>query len=175
MCEWHRIGLAASRAERLLTLIYSVESQHGTWALSAADNQDGFPRPYAAPLDFNQVFSLAAPFFTGCPSDASSLDLPFKAFPALTVTSTGPFKVGDKINFSTEKDVGAKYAAFVDTLGAKFVPISGTSGSITIPEGITGQSYLVLTKDNKGTKDANTVAGPAIVNVPVQATTFSYA
>lgn len=154
--------------------ILVVEGRHSAWVLSAADNQDAFPRAYQAPLDFNQVFSLAAPFFTGCPSDASSLDLPFKAFPALTVTSTGPYKVGDTVSFKTEKDVGAKYAAFVDALGAKFVPISGTSGSITIPEGITGQSYLVLTKDKNGTKDASTVAGPAVIQVPVQATSFQY-
>ena len=151
-----------------------VEARHSAWVLSAADNQDAFPRAYQAPLDFNQVFSLAAPFFTGCPSDASSLDLPFKAFPALTVTSTGPYKAGDTVSFKTEKDVGAKYAAFVDALGAKFVPISGTSGSITVPEGITGQSYLVLTKDKKGTQDASTVAGPAVIQVPVQATEFAF-
>lgn len=152
--------------------ILAVEARHSTWTLSAADNQDGFPRAYEAALDFNQVFSLAAPLITSCP--AGSPSLPFKAFPALTVTSTGPFKAGDEISFSTAKDVGAKYAAFVGFGETKFAPVSGTTGSITIPAGITGQTYLILTKDNKGTLDANTVAGPAVISVPVQATTFEY-
>jgi len=151
--------------------IYAVEVRHSTWVLSAADNQDGFPRAFEAALDFNQVFSLAAPLITSCPSDSPAL--PFKAFPALTVSTEGPYSVGQKISFST-KASGAKYAAFIAATGSKFVEISGNSGEIEIPEGITGQSYLVLTNNNKSALDADTVAGPAVINVPVQATTFPY-
>jgi len=151
--------------------ILVVEAQHETWVKSSADNQDGFPRPFAAPLDFNQVYSLAAPFIKSCPS--SNPALPFKPFPAVTVTNTGTLKVGDTVNFKTEKDVGAKYAAFVAAVGTQFVPIDGSSGSIKIPEGITGQSYLILTK-TKAVSDSAVVAGPAIVNVPVPAQNFDY-
>lgn len=151
--------------------ILVVEAQHETWVKSSADNKDGFPRPFAAGLDFDQVYSLAAPFITSCPS--SNPALPFKAFPAVTVTNTGTLKTGDTVNFKTEKDVGAKYAAFVSAVGTNFVPVSGTSGSIKIPEGITGQSYLILTK-TKSVSDSATVAGPAIVDIPVPAQNFDY-
>lgn len=151
--------------------IHAVENKHSTWVLSAADSKDGFPRAYQAALDFNQVYSIAAPLFTSCPSDSPAL--PFKAFPALTVSTMGPYSVGQKISFST-KASGAKYAAFITATGAEYISISGNSGELTIPEGITGQSYLILTKDKSSTKDSNTVAGPAVLYVPVQATEFPY-
>ena len=123
-------------------------------------------------MDFNQVFSLAAPLITSCPGNQLA-SLPFKTFPALTVSTEGPYSVGQKISYSTKAD-GAKYAAFITATGAEFVEINGKSGEISIPEGITGQSYLVLTNNNKSAMDADTVAGPAVLNIPVQATTFSY-
>lgn len=150
--------------------ILIVEAQHEAWVKGSADNQDSFPRAFAAGLDFDQVYSLAAPFITGCPS--SNPALPFKAFPAVTVSNTGTLKTGDTVNFSTEKDVGAKYAAFVAAVGTVFVPVDGKSGSIKIPEGITGQSYLILTS-TKSVSDSATVAGPAILNIPVPAQNFS--
>lgn len=151
--------------------ILVVEAQHETWVKSSAGDMDGFPRAFAAGLDFNQVYSLAAPFIKSCPE--SNPTLPFKPFPAVTVSNTGTLKTGDTVKFSTEKDVGAKYAAFVAAVGTTFVPISGTSGSIKIPEGITGQSYLILTK-SQAVNDAAVVAGPALVNIPVPAQNFSY-
>ena len=151
--------------------ILVVEAEHETWVRSAADDLDPYPRPFQTPLDFNQVYTIVAPLFKSCPS--SSPALPFKAFPSLTVSTSGPYYPGQKISYSTSAS-GASYAAFKTATGSMFVPISGSSGSVTIPEGIVGQSYLVLTNSNSSAMDDATVAGPAILEVPVQATLFPY-
>ena len=151
--------------------ILIVEAEHETWLKSAVDSQDGFPRPFAAGLDFNEVFSLAAPFIKSCPK--SNPALPFTAFPGLTATIEGTPKPGAKVNFKAAKQVGAKYAAFVSATNTQFMPIDGSQGTITIPEGIRGQSYLLLTK-TKSISDDAVAAGPAIVNVPLPNRNFSY-
>lgn len=142
------------------------EAQHETWVKSGADSQDPFPRAFPAGLDLNQVFSLAAPFITECPSDNPAL--PVKAFPGLTATLSG-----SEVTYKVEKDVGAKYAAFVAAVGTQFIPIDGSSGTVKVPAGITGQSYLILTK-SKAVSDMATVAGPAIINIDVPASNFDY-
>lgn len=149
--------------------ILVVEAQHETWVRSAADNQDGFPKPFAAGLQFNHVYSLAAPFFKSCPSDNPTL--PVKAFPALKVNTAGPYSKGQKISVNVPS--GAKYAAFVDAVATTFQPVSQGTAEITIPSYVGGQTYLILTS-SKAATDAATVAGPAVLFIDVPATTFSY-
>lgn len=151
--------------------ILVVEAEHETWLKSAVDSQDGFPRPFAAGLDFNEVFSLAAPFIKSCPP--SNPPLPFKAFPGLTATVEGTPKPGARVHFKSAKEVGAKYAAFISATSTQFMPVDGCEGTITIPEGIRGQSYLILTK-TKAVDDAAVAAGPAILNIPLPNRNFSY-
>lgn len=148
-----------------------MEAEHETWVRSAADNEDPYPRAFQAPLDFNQVYTIVAPIITSCP--ASNPALPFKTFPSLKISTEGPYYPGQSISYSTSA-TGASYAAFITGTGSQFVPISGSSGSVMIPEGIVGQSYMVLTNTNSSSMDAATVAGPAILYVPVKATTFPY-
>lgn len=151
--------------------ILVVEAEHETWLKSAVDSQDGFPRPFAAGLDFDQVYSLAAGFIKSCPS--SNPPLPFTAFPGLTATIEGIPRPGSKVHFKAAKQVGAKYAAFVSATSTQFIDISGSEGTVTVPEGIRGQSYLILTK-SKSVSDESTVAGPAILNFPLPNRNFSY-
>jgi hypothetical protein len=151
--------------------ILIVEAEHETWLKSAVDSQDGFPRAFAAGLDFNQVYSLAAPFIKSCPS--SNPPLPFTAFPGLTAEIQGTPKPGATVTFKAAKDVGAKYAAFVSATNTQFVSVSGASGSLQIPEGIRGQTYLILTK-TKSVSDSAVVAGPALLNVPLPNRNFGY-
>ena len=60
------------------------------------------------------------------------------------------------------------YAAFITVVGPVFANVT-TNGSgmytITVPAGIHGQSYLVLTKDPKTVSDDTVIAGPAIVEI----------
>lgn len=142
--------------------ILVVEAQHETWLRSAADTQDPFPKPFAAPLDFNQVFTLAAPFIKSCPADSPAL--PFKAFPSVTVNTKGPYKCKETISVEVPKSSGTVYAAFVDATNTQFQDITKSGGKVTIPEGIAGQSYLILTS-GPSVKDSATIAGPAIIFV----------
>lgn len=62
--------------------ILTVEARHASY-IRAAIGQKPFPTPFDTPLNFNQVFSLAAQFVTGFAPGTP--ELPFKAFPKLTV------------------------------------------------------------------------------------------
>lgn len=137
-----------------------------------------FPAPYDTPLDFNQVYSLAAPFFVSCPASNPTLDL--KAFPKLTVGSPGPFKTGDTITLLTsgyvlapgatqDNSTGQLYGAFLAPTGPIFVNTTLVNGGyrVVVPTGVDGQTYAVLSSCNDKVSDAYTAAGPAILEVQI--------
>ena len=64
--------------------ILTVEARHTSY-IRASLGESPFPNPFDTPLDFNEVYSLAAPFITG---GSSPVTLPFEAFPALTLQCT---------------------------------------------------------------------------------------
>lgn len=126
-----------------------------------------FPAPFDIPLDFDEVYSLAAQFITACP--ASNPALPVKAFPAITDKSASPSKPGDVLSLEVAQSVDAKAAYFITTTGPVAANITGsaTCYKVTVPVGVqAGQEYLVLTSGN-GTAptDENIVAGPAVVAI----------
>lgn len=113
----------------------------------------------------DQVYSLAAPFIKSCPKGNPTL--PFKPYPAVTVKTKGPYKAGQQIEVALPKDSkGTVYAHFVDATNvSKYEDITKSGGKLTIPEGIAGQSYLILTSGPDQT-DKATIAGPAIIYIP---------
>ena len=64
--------------------ILTVEARHTSY-IRASLGESPFPNPFDTPLDFNEVYSLAAPFITG---GTSPVKLPFQPFPALTLQCT---------------------------------------------------------------------------------------
>ena len=64
--------------------ILTVEARHTAYVRSEL-GKSPFPNPFDTPLDFNEVFSLAASFITG---GSSPVTLPFEAFPTLTLQCT---------------------------------------------------------------------------------------
>jgi hypothetical protein len=83
------LGAAAAIANKAyLTAagsILTVEARHVSY-IRAALGESPIPKPYDTPLDFNQVYSLAAQFITGfAPGTAA---LPFMAFPPLSVLAS---------------------------------------------------------------------------------------
>ena len=64
--------------------ILTVEARHTSY-IRASLGESPFPAPFDTPLDFNQVYSLAAPFITG---GKSPVMLPFMPFPALALQCT---------------------------------------------------------------------------------------
>lgn len=167
------LGAAASIASKeYLTAagsILTIEARHSSY-IRAALGEVPFPQAFSDPLDFDEVYTLAAPFFVSCPS--SNPALPVKAFPSLSVTSTGIVVTGSQITVATGKGYtapsGPVYAAFITLTGPVWTPVTASSDgsyTVTIPSGVAGQTYLVLTSSNSSVTDDDTVAGPAIVEI----------
>ncbi|RHZ55409.1 ferritin-like domain-containing protein [Aspergillus thermomutatus] len=60
------------------------------------------------------------------------------------------------------------YAAFITLTGPVWAPWKPTEDGqivVTVPEGVSGQSYLVITQGNQQATDDTILAGPAIVEV----------
>lgn len=165
--------------------ILSIEAKHQAYLRSGL-GRFPFPQPFDAPLSPNKVFTLAKQFIVSCPSSNPPF-LPLSAFPLLGVTSQGDIKTGDTITLtmmnsqqptrrSTDYGVseapccGPVYAAFAAVGGSVIVPAtpvgdSKTAYYVTVPAGIHGQSYVVLTSSSTDDSDGTVIAGPAIIEV----------
>jgi hypothetical protein len=165
--------------------ILTVESRHSSY-IRAALKESPFPKPFDTPLDFNQVFSLAAQFITGFAPNDPKISPPFKAFPSLAIQpSQYPYTAGGSpVTFSAAQKNGIKaglitadtpvYAVFFSGLDNYYVKVRTTMGNAgdfkidTIPKGAVGQVYVVLsTADGTSAKvsDANTISGVGILEV----------
>ena len=94
------------------------------------------------------------------------------AFPALSSDSGAPLAMGMPAQFSFEGDAAGKYLTFVSGLAVSSVAVEGSGSSfvVTIPMGISGQSYAFLTSaDVTGgpgnLTDAVILNGPAVIEV----------
>lgn len=150
--------------------ILAVEARHASWIRGGAQNQDSFPAAYDTPLGLNEVYSLAAPFITSCPETNPAL--PVKAFPTLTA-SAGPYAAGDSLSLSWANSTDGAFAIFLSGQ-TQAVAAFNADGQVTIPEGVTGQVYVVVSSQNATVSDELVLAGPAIVEIPILATTFDY-
>jgi len=148
--------------------ILTVEARHSAYIRNTV-GQSPFPQPFDNPLSFNEVYTLAAQFITSCPS--SNPPLPVKAFPVLTASSSDAMiKTGSVVTLATKGysiTGGPVYAAFITVTGPMFVETKQVAGGyqVTVPKGVAGQSYVVLTSCNTAATDDTIVAGPAIVEV----------
>lgn len=165
------LGAAASIANKAyLTAagsILTVEARHSSY-LRAVAGEVPFAQPFDDPLDLNEVYTLASSFIVSCPS--SNPSLPVKAFPSLTASSTGTLNTGSQVVLATGSSFKAPskvYAAFVTVTGPVFTTVTQSGGgySVTVPSGVMGQSYVVLTSSNGTVSDDNIVAGPAVLEV----------
>lgn len=113
------------------------------------------------PLDINQVFTLAHGFIKSCPS--TNVALPVKAFPALTLPATATPGSTVTVTYTAASDQGSKqlFVAFITGTGPQYAPIKG--GKVTIPKGLIGTVYAVVTNDGSKVADETTVAGPTIL------------
>ncbi|PSK33638.1 ferritin-like domain-containing protein 2 [Elsinoe australis] len=155
--------------------ILTVEARHNAFIRNLR-TQSPFPASYDTPLDFNQVYTLAAGFIKECPSD--NPDLGVSAFPALTVSGKNMNFKNKEITFTVPSDFtfpdGSVYVAWPAVTGPIIVEATADSDAktvtCTIPSsggavGPLGQSYAVLTTSATELTDAVTIAGPAFVNV----------
>jgi hypothetical protein len=153
--------------------ILTVEARHSAF-IRGSLSQLPVPQPFDIPLDFDQVYSLAAPFIVSCPS--TNAKLPVKAFPSLSVGAsvTMPIKQGDTIEFDLAASCtipsGPLFLAFPLADGTMFSSVVVKDGKIyaRIPVGHTGPNgevFAILTTNDTAVTDDNTIAGPAIVEV----------
>ncbi|KAJ6007255.1 hypothetical protein N7540_011231 [Penicillium herquei] len=150
--------------------ILTVEARHSAY-LRAALGEAPSAQAFDNPLDLNEVYTVASPFIVSCPS--SNQQLPVKAFPSLVLESTLPAMTGSSVQLMTGSDLKIGnttdiYAAFITVTGPVWTPITSNGNgnfTVTIPKGIAGQSYVVLTQGNSQATDDNIVAGPAIIEI----------
>lgn len=150
--------------------ILTVESRHSAY-IRGQIAESPFPSPFDTPLDFDEVYTLAAPFIKSCP--ASNPPLPVKAFPSLTLSTTTPMPVkpGDILTFDAAMPVPVMpvWAGWADVTGPIIVSAgvinNGKQVRIQVPQNITGQGYVVLTKSDKMVTDDTIIAGPGAVEV----------
>ncbi|KAJ6089443.1 hypothetical protein N7467_004659 [Penicillium canescens] len=149
--------------------ILTVEARHSAY-LRASLGEAPYAQAFDNPLDLNEVFTVASPFIASCPSSNGAL--PVKAFPALIMSNMDTVMTGTKVNLmaGTGFDASATdiNAAFITVTGPVWAPLESMGDgkfTVTVPKGVAGQSYVVLTKGNKTATDDNIVAGPAIVEV----------
>lgn len=84
----------------------------------------------------------------------------------LTLGTSGTIKPGQDIQLTTSA-TGAKFAIFLSQLGQYAVAYDASNPTVKVPEEQYGQIYVVLTSQNATITDDITVAGPAIVEVPL--------
>ncbi|KAH8111503.1 ferritin-like domain-containing protein [Phellopilus nigrolimitatus] len=151
--------------------ILTTEARHDAWVASAVLGGTPWSGALDTPLDQNQVFTLAASFITSCPS--ANPALPFTAFPALTIVAAGggaPAAPGKsaQVAFKDSGSGGDRYVAFMSGLSTTFAKIDGNK-QVTIPAGLQGTVYAVVTSSGSNATDASTLAGPAILSFPFPA------
>ena len=153
--------------------ILTIEARHSSY-LRASLSQSPFPQSQEDPLTPDEVHTLAHGFITSCPSGNPTF--PIRAFPGLTVTTSGTITNGQTIDVQTSQyvltpaDTKAHLsAAFITAAGPVWARMSskgdGMNFQITIPAGVYGQSYLLLSNCNETVTDDTVVAGPAVVEV----------
>ncbi|KAI7459966.1 hypothetical protein KC351_g17475 [Hortaea werneckii] len=156
--------------------ILTVESRHSAYLrdTSSQEKLSPFPSAQDVGLSPNAVYTLASAFITSCPDTNPAL--PVKPFPALASGATGPVAAGQTVQLKTD---GAKlvigtstaklYAAFITAGEPVYADLveagDGMTFSITVPQGVAGQSYLVLCNCKERVDDSTIVAGPAIIEV----------
>ncbi|KAI7558910.1 hypothetical protein KC343_g8615 [Hortaea werneckii] len=156
--------------------ILTVESRHSAYLrdTSSQEKLSPFPSAQDVGLSPNAVYTLASAFITSCPETNPAL--PVKPFPALASGATGPVAAGQTVQLKTD---GAKlvmgtstaklYAAFITAGEPVYADLveagDGMTFSITVPQGVAGQSYLVLCNCKERVDDSTIVAGPAIIEV----------
>ncbi|KAJ5303733.1 hypothetical protein N7476_010532 [Penicillium atrosanguineum] len=149
----------------------SIANKGYLTAAGTAIGEIPFAQPFDDPLDFDEVYAVASPFIISCPS--SNGKLPVKASPSLTLTTSHAVVSGSKVHLMAgsgfdDSKLNNLYAAFITVTGPIWTSLHFTgdrSFTATIPKGVAGQSYIVITKGKSHVTDDNIVAGPAIIEV----------
>ncbi|KAF2856300.1 hypothetical protein T440DRAFT_513376 [Plenodomus tracheiphilus IPT5] len=137
--------------------IVTVEARHQAF-IRVASGAEPVPAAFDVPLGPRAVFTLAAAFISSCP-EGSNLNI--QPFPAIALQNPEQATVGQALKLADPaQPAGASFCAFVAPAGNQFTDI--TSGSCTVPQGLTGEVYMMITK-SKSIADAEVLAGPSVI------------
>lgn len=153
--------------------ILSVEARHQGFFGGPVLTQADWTGPYDTPLGLDMVYTLAAQLITSCPS--SNAALPVKAATPLlsngspVVQAAAGATIPLTYSKSSSSVAGPVNAFIYNGLGAQ--KLAYNNGMVTLPQGIQGYSYILLANSDTvaGVTTANTVAGPAEINTPFDA------
>ena len=153
--------------------ITAVEARHSAAlrALHLPRLQSPFPSPFDVGLTFNKEYTILLGRNTviSCPASNPPLP-PTKAFPNLVDSNyNATYTNGSTVTLLTPgytlESTGALYGAFILLYGPIFVDATPVDGgfNVTVPDGVYGQSYVVLTSCNETVTDDTIAAGPAVI------------
>ena len=154
---------------RVTGTISATEARHQAWIYSAIFKGAAWTGPFDTYISLDESYSYSMLYTTSCPS--SSPALPFKAFPTLYINGNAAGYLGNsgdnvQLHFNgSNVNTDGLYANLVNGLGQVNIPI--VNSNITLPQGIQGWSFIVVTSASSplNVTDANTLAGPAFVHV----------
>ncbi|TFY59716.1 hypothetical protein EVG20_g7682 [Dentipellis fragilis] len=137
----------------LLTVAASIlatEARQSTWINNAIRGANPWSTAFETPLDLNQVFTL------GIRPNPPLTATPPTALPGQNVSLTfNASKAGNTTLF----------AAFLNGLNATYVQLNGSQPfNVSIPQNLTGTTFLAITNSSSEHADNVTVAGPAFFN-----------
>ncbi|KAI9046737.1 hypothetical protein LZ554_009475 [Drepanopeziza brunnea f. sp. 'monogermtubi'] len=156
--------------------ILTVEARHQT-LLRTLNKAAAIPSAFDTPLGVRSVFSLAAPLITSCPNGSM---LNVTPFPALQMMAPTAMPMAGSNTTQTLMTAGTRLALAANVTGATncaftngglpggsvFTPYAG--GACTVPQGVSGVTYLHLTSSAPATNvlsDNIVVAGVQVINV----------
>ncbi|PQE19382.1 twin-arginine translocation pathway signal protein [Rutstroemia sp. NJR-2017a BBW] len=149
--------------------IVTVEARHQTF-IRTASKITAVPSAFDTPLGIRNVFSLAAPFITSCPTGSNLAVTPFPPV-AMAAAASGTTAVvaGSTLQLQTAAQ-GAMACAFTNggqTGGTAFT--SFANGACTVPQGLAGDVYVNLASSmpamGTALTDDITVAGPMVMQI----------
>jgi Ferritin-like domain len=146
--------------------IVTVEARHQTFIRIASAAQP-VPAAFDTPLGVRGVFTLAAAFIQSCPSGSA---LNITPFPALQVNNNVNITGGTTLTLqdqSQAQSLGSSvFCAFTGPNGTEFAPLS--QGQCTVPNDLTGEIYVSLSKNGMSLSDDQVLAGLVLHFVPVR-------
>lgn len=141
--------------------IVTVESRHQTFLRSAV-KADPVPQAFDVAIGPRMVFSLVSGFIKDCPKEA---DLGLKQLPELKILDAGMVRAGSSLKMVLPTgQMGISCVFVTGDMGMAFVPLE--NGACKVPEGLGGETYLLVTREAEGVKvlaDEMIVAGPAVL------------
>ncbi|KAI0088359.1 ferritin-like domain-containing protein [Irpex rosettiformis] len=167
--------------------ILSVEGRQASWISSAALNATPWNGPFDTPINASDIFSLASPFITTCPSTNPPLIVtPLNTLTLTPANATAGSNVtvqvgGPDFNSSSipiissatpaaAPALGGNFLAYFHGLGVSFSPIA-QDNTTSVPTGLQGLVFASVVSTNSSVPSANTtLSGLAPLNIGVQPT-----